>query len=231
MLGFMKKKKEETISYGVIGLGKFGYTLAIQLAEYGYDFLVVDKDENLVQDLRTVTESAIVVDDYDKKSIKDSGVKNYDVVIVCLEEQLEKSLLVTLNLINLGIKKVISVADTSEHGEILEKIGAEVVYPKRDMAIRLASRLRANMVLDFVQLNEEINIYKASLPKPLVGQTVVGSGLRTKFELNIIAIQNAAGVTDMISPNYIFQEGDLLFLAGSRDGFKALTEWVGLAGE
>ena len=70
MLGFMKKKKEETISYGVIGLGKFGYTLAIQLAEYGYDFLVVDKDENLVQDLRTVTESAIVVDDYDKKSIK-----------------------------------------------------------------------------------------------------------------------------------------------------------------
>ena len=222
MLGFMKKKKEETISYGVIGLGKFGYTLAIQLAEYGYDFLVVDKDENLVQDLRTVTESAIVVDDYDKKSIKDSGVKNCDVVIVCLEEQLEKSLLVTLNLINLGIKKVISVADTSEHGEILEK---------RDMAIRLASRLRANMVLDFVQLNEEINIYKASLPKPLVGQTVVGSGLRTKFELNIIAIQNAAGVTDMISPNYVFQEGDLLFLAGSRDGFKALTEWVGLAGE
>ena len=216
MLGFMKKKKEETISYGVIGLGKFGYTLAIQLAEYGYDFLVVDKDENLVQDLRTVTESAIVVDDYDKKSIKDSGVKNCDVVIVCLEEQLEKSLLVTL---------------TSEHGEILEKIGAEVVYPKRDMAIRLASRLRANMVLDFVQLNEEINIYKASLPKPLVGQTVVGSGLRTKFELNIIAIQNAAGVTDMISPNYVFQEGDLLFLAGSRDGFKALTEWVGLAGE
>lgn len=92
MLGFMKKKKEETISYGVIGLGKFGYTLAIQLAEYGYDFLVVDKDENLVQDLRTVTESAIVVDDYDKKSIKDSGVKNCDVVIVCLEEQLEKSL-------------------------------------------------------------------------------------------------------------------------------------------
>lgn len=87
MLGFMKKKKEETISYGVIGLGKFGYTLAIQLAEYGYDFLVVDKDENLVQDLRTVTESAIVVDDYDKKSIKDSGVKNCDVVIVCLEEQ------------------------------------------------------------------------------------------------------------------------------------------------
>ena len=219
MLGFMKKKKEETISYGVIGLGKFGYTLAIQLAEYGYDFLVVDKDENLVQDLRTVTESAIVVDDYDKKSIKDSGVKNCDVVIVCLEEQLEKSLLVTLNLI------------TSEHGEILEKIGAEVVYPKRDMAIRLASRLRANMVLDFVQLNEEINIYKASLPKPLIGQTVVGSGLRTKFELNIIAIQNAAGVTDMISPNYVFQEGDLLFLAGSRDGFKALTEWVGLAGE
>lgn len=126
MLGFIEKKKEETISYGVIGLGKFGYTLAIQLAEYGYDFLVVDKDENLVQDLRTVTESAIVVDDYDKKSIKDSGVKNCDVVIVCLEEQLEKSLLVTLNLINLGIKKVISVADTSEHGEILEKLALKL---------------------------------------------------------------------------------------------------------
>ena len=153
--------------------------------------------------------------------------KNCDVVIVCLEEELEKSLLVTLNMINAGVKKVISIANTAEHGEILSKLGAEVVYPKRDMAIRLASRLRANMVLDFVQLNEQINIYKAILPEALVGKTVISSGLRTKFELNIIAIQNDEGVKDMISPDYIFREGDILFLAGSKEGFKALTEWVG----
>ena len=130
-------------------------------------------------------------------------------------------------MINAGVKKVISIANTSEHGEILEKLGAEVVYPKRDMAVRLASRLRANMILDFVQLNEQINIYKAILPEALEGQTVSGSGLRTKFELNIIAIQNRDGVKDMISPGYVFQKGDILFLAGSKEGFKALTEWVG----
>ena len=83
------------------------------------------------------------------------------------------------------------------------------------------------MILDFVQLNEQINIYKAILPEALEGQTVGGSGLRTKFELNIIAIQNRDGVKDMISPGYVFQKGDILFLAGSKEGFKALTEWVG----
>ena len=220
-------KKSSNLSYGVIGLGKFGYILAVQLAEYGYDLLVIDTDENAVEDLRAVTENAIVVDTYDKKTLKDTGVKNCDVVIVCLEEELEKSLLVTLNMINAGVKKVISIANTAEHGEILSKLGAEVVYPKRDMAIRLASRLRANMVLDFVQLNEQINIYKAILPEALVGKTVISSGLRTKFELNIIAIQNDEGVKDMISPDYIFREGDILFLAGSKECFKALTEWVG----
>lgn len=204
-------KKPENLSYGVVGLGRFGYILATELAAYGYDLLVVDTDESIVQDLRSVTENAIVVDGYDKKSLKDSGVKNCDVVIVCLDEELEKSLLVTLNLINAGVKKVISIANTSEHGEILEKLGAEVVYPKRDMAVRLASRLRANMILDFVQLNEQINIYKAILPEALEGQTVSGSGLRTKFELNIIAIQNRDGVKDMISPGYVFQKGDILF--------------------
>lgn len=226
-----KMKKKENLSYGIIGLGKFGYTLAVQLAEFGYDFLVIDDDESLVQDLRAITENAIVVDDYDKKSITDAGIKNCDVVIVCLEDFLEQSLLVTLNLLNIGIKRVISVADTSEHGEILEKLGAEVVYPKRDMAIRLASRLRATMVLDFVQLNEKINIYKAFLPRPLVGKTVMESDLRTKFDLNIIAIQNGGDVKDMVTPDYIFKEGDILFLAGSRDGFRALTEWVGQISE
>ena len=200
-------KEKEKISYGVIGLSRFGYVLAVQLAEHGYDLLVMDTDESLVQDLRTATESA-------------------DVVIVCLEEELELSLLVTLNLINAGIKKVIAVANTPEHGEILEKLGAEVIYPQRDMAIRLASRLKANMVLDFVQLNEEINIYKAALPQQLIGQTVVSSGLRTKFELNIIAIQNEDGIHDMISPSYTFKKGDILFLAGSKEGFKSLTEWI-----
>lgn len=225
MFHFSTKEKEK-ISYGVIGLGRFGYVLASQLAEYGYDLLVMDTHENLVQDLRTVTESAIIVDAYDKKSLKDSGVKNCDVVIVCLEEELERSLLVTLNLLNMGVKKVIAVANTPEHGEILEKLGAEVIYPERDMAIRLASRLKANMVLDFVQLNEEINIYKAVVPEPLIGQTVVSSGLRTKFELNIIAIQTKDGMHDMINPAYTFENGDILFLAGSKEGFKALTEWI-----
>lgn len=219
-------KEKEKISYGVIGLSRFGYVLAVQLAEHGYDLLVMDTDESLVQDLRTATESAIIVDSYDKKSLKDSGVRNCDVVIVCLEEELELSLLVTLNLINAGIKKVIAVANTPEHGEILEKLGAEVIYPQRDMAIRLASRLKANMVLDFGQLNEEINIYKAALPQQLIGQTVVSSGLRTKFELNIIAIQNEDGIHDMISPAYTFKKGDILFLAGSKEGFKSLTEWI-----
>src|SRR5699024_7132090 len=99
---------------------------------------------------------------------------------------------------SMGIPTVIAKATSAEHGIILEKLGAEVVYPERDMAIRLASRLETAKVLDFVQLSEKINVSKMRIPDPAIGKTVLEMNLRARFGLNIIAIENGSTVIDIV---------------------------------
>ena len=221
----MKKKKKGKLIYGIIGLGRFGLSLAIELAEAGEDLIALDKDENKVSIIREYTENAYVVRNLEKQTLIDSGLKNCDVVVVCIAEQMDKSLLTTLNLVSMGIPKIIAKATSLEHGQILEKIGAEVVYPEHDMAVRLANRLETSSMLDFVQLSEKINISKVKIPNHIIGKTVLEIDLRAKFGLNIIAIENQGNVIELIEPNYIFKENDILYLSGAKNAFLKLSKW------
>ena len=123
---FHKNKMEKT-TYAIIGLGRFGGALALALAENGAELLVIDRDEEKVRDIREYTENAYVVHSLDKKTLAETGIQNCDVAIVCIGEHLDTSILTTLNLVGMGIPKVIAKANSVEHGEILEKLGAEVV--------------------------------------------------------------------------------------------------------
>ena len=154
------KSKKEKISYGIVGLGRFGYALAVELAASGAELVVLDQDEEKVREIRELTENAYVVKSLDKKTLSETGIQNCDVAVVCIGEHIEPSILTTLNLVDMGVPKVISKATSAEHGEILRRLGAEVVYPERDMAIRLAKRLASRRILDFIQLSEKINITK-----------------------------------------------------------------------
>ena len=132
------KSKQERLSYGVVGLGRFGSALAKELAAAGADLLVIDQNEEKVREMRELTDNALVVHGLDKKTLEETGIQNCDVAVVCIGEHMESSILTTLNLVDMGVPKVISKATSAEHGEILRRLGAEVVYPERDMAIRLA---------------------------------------------------------------------------------------------
>ena len=138
----------------------------------------------------------------------------------------DTSILTVLNLVSLGVPKVIAEAASAEHGEILEKLGAEVVYPERDIAIRLAHRLETSKILDYVQLSEKVNISKMLVPESLVGKTVLEANLRKQFGVNIIAIENHAEVLRNVGPAYAFRKGDVLFLAGDKSGLNGLLEWA-----
>jgi K+ transport systems, NAD-binding component len=221
----MMANKKGKLIYGIIGLGRFGLSLAIELAEAGEDLIALDKDENKVSIIREYTENAYVVRNLEKQTLIDSGLKNCDVVVVCIAEQMDKSLLTTLNLVSMGIPKIIAKATSLEHGQILEKIGAEVVYPEHDMAVRLANRLETSSMLDFVQLSEKINISKVKIPNHIIGKTVLEIDLRAKFGLNIIAIENQGNVIELIEPNYIFKENDILYLSGAKNAFLKLSKW------
>ena len=215
-----KKKSNEKNTYGIVGLGRFGHALALELAAAGAELVVLDKEEEKVRELREYTENAYVVHALDKKTLSETGVQNCDVAVVCIGEQLDISILTTLNLVSLGIPTVISKASSMEHGEILEKIGAQVVYPERDMAVRLAHRLEAVRMLDFIQLSEKLNISKMIMPERSVGKTVVEANLRGRFAglsgrawralrrfgVNIIAVENDGKLIETITPDYAFKK-------------------------
>lgn len=213
-----KKGKKESLTYGIVGLGRFGYALAMALAESKAELVVIDSNEDKIRALREVTESAFLVNNLEKKTLEETGIQNCDVAIVGIGEHMDTSILTTLNLVSMNIPTVIAKATSLEHGVILEKIGAEVVYPERDMAIRLASRLETSRDLDFVQLSEQINVSKMQDTNRIIGETIVGLNLRSKFGLNIIAIENNGKVMDIIEPDYKIQKGDVLYLSGSKEG-------------
>ncbi len=222
---FGKKKKNKLI-YGIVGLGRFGMALATELAESGAELIVIDGDEEKVAQMRDYTENAFVAKTLDKKTLLDTGFNNCDVAVVCIGEHVDASILVTLNLVSMEVPHVISKATSVEHGEILKKLGAEVVYPEHDMAVRLAHRLETTRVLDFVQLSEKINISKILLPPQAVGNTVLEVNLRSRFGVNIVAIENSGAVIEMVRPDYAFREKDILFLSGSKEGILKLAEWA-----
>lgn len=219
------KKQKNTTTYGIIGLGYFGQALAKELAISGSELIVIDNDEDKIRDVSELTENAYVVKTLDKKSLQETGIQNCDVAIVCIGQHMDTSILTSLNLISLGIPKVISKATSIEHGIILEKIGAEVVYPERDMAIRLASRLETARELDIIQLSEKINIIKLPIVESLIGSTINETNLRARFGLNIIAIENDGRIIDSITPDYVFKDKDVLFLVGSKEGLTKFSQW------
>lgn len=220
------KSKNDNMTYGIVGLGRFGMALAIDLAESGSEIIALDSNEEKVRAIREYTENAFIVKNLEKKTLIETGIQNCDVAIVCIGEHMDTSILTTLNLVSMGVPKVISKAMSSEHGVILEKLGAEVVFPEKDMAIRLASRLETERMLDFVQLSEKINVSKMNVPDKMIDKSVEEVNLRKHFGLNIIAIENDENVNDVISPKYTFKQGDILFLSGSKDGILELSVWA-----
>ncbi len=221
-----RKNKNDKNTYGIIGLGRFGMALATQLASAGADLIVLDRDEDKISLIREWTENAFVVKGLDKKTMADTGIQNCDVAIVCIGEHLDTSILTTLNLVSLGIPSVIAKATSAEHGEILEKLGAQVVYPERDMAVRLANRLEASRMLDYIQLSEKLNISKLFVPEKMFGKSVLDANLRKEFGVNIIAIENDGDLNELVAPNYIFRRGDILIVSGRKEGLNRLSNWA-----
>ncbi|NLB61512.1 MAG: TrkA family potassium uptake protein [Clostridiales bacterium] len=220
----MKNKKANT--FAVIGLGRFGSALAKTLAKAGKDVIAIDSDENKVRALQHDTEYALVVDEITKDAIKDAGILNCDTAIVCIGEHIEGSILATLNLVSLGVKRVIAKATSPEHGQILEKLGAEVVYPEHDMAIRLAKRLLSDFILDSIALDDNVEVAEIKISSKLENRTVFNSEIRKKYGLNIIVIVHEGKVITDIAPEYKFAIGDKIMVIGNKYDVKRLEDYI-----
>lgn len=208
-----KQKKNEKI-YGVIGLGRFGFSLAVTLIEQGKDVIVLDNDEQKIKAISEYTDNAFVVDAITKEALVDAGIQNCDTVIVGIGETIDIGILATLNVIQLGVNKVIAKAITPEQGCVLEKIGAEVIYPEKDMAVRLAKRLTSPQTMEFISLSNEIDITEIVLTGKAHESTVAQLDIRKKFGLNIIAIKHGDSIITEITPDTPLYENDNLVVIG-----------------
>ena len=205
-----------TIEYGVVGLGRFGSALAKTLAESGKEVIVVDNNESKVKQIRNVVTEAFVVGTLDKENLEETGIQNCQTVIVCIGTAIDTSILTTLNLISMGVPRVIAKAISIDQGSVLEKIGAEVVYPEIDMAVRLANRLVYSKGLDFIKLDGDVEVSEIKVSKKLVGLSVVKADLRSRFNLNIIAIEHQNITTIQLDPDYVFNADDVLVVIGKK---------------
>ncbi len=209
----MKKRAEANV-YGVIGLGRFGTALAMVLAEAGKEVIVIDKDESKVKEIRQYTDYAFVADNLNLETLKEIGIQNCDVVIVCIGEQMDMSILTTMRVIELGVPHVISKALSQDQGSVLKKIGAEVVYPEKDMAFRLGKRLVSNNFLEYISLDHSIEIRQLKIEGKIVGHTIKEIDIRKRFGLNIIAIESEEITTIEVAPEYVLKKDDIIVVIG-----------------
>ena len=214
-------KKNEDIAYGIIGLGRSGSPVARTLAEAGQEVIVLDKDEDKIKDMRQYTEYAFVTENLSQETLAETGIQNCDVVIVCIGEQVDVSILTTMRVIEMGIPHVISKALSAEQGAVLKKLGAEVVYPERDMALRLGRKLLSNNFLDYVSLNNSVEIRQVQVPQPLIGRSVEETEIRQKYKLNIIAIENGRDTNIEVTPDYRLKADDIIVVIGKVNNIDA----------
>lgn len=217
----MKKNKKQDLVYGIIGMGRFGEALAVTLAEAGKEVIVVDRDENKIKEMRQYTEHAFICGNLSSETLREIGIQNCDVVIICIGEQVDISILTTMSVIEMGVPRVISKAVSSEQGAVLKKLGADVVYPERDMALRLGKRLISSTFLDYVSLCDSVEIRQIQLPDSLAGRSVEQSQLRRRYKLNMIAIERDGQTNIEIAPDDILQKGDVIVVIGKVNNIDA----------
>lgn len=215
------KRKE----FAIIGLGRFGMSLACSLTELGHQVLALDLSKEKVQEASEIVSHAIQIDAMDEGALKDVGIRNFETVIVAIGQDIEASILVTMTLKDLGVKNVYTKAMNNRHQKVLEKIGADkVINPERDMAERLAHHLVAHNFLDYIELSSEYGLMEMRPPSNMVGKTLKEINLRKKAGVSIIAIKKEGEIVTAPGGNQLIEKDDVLVAIGSYDNFEKLQE-------
>lgn len=219
----MKKQNADT-SFGVIGLGRFGSALVRTLAEAGKEVIAVDKDEQAVKAVRKYTDYAFVVESLSQESLEETGIQNCSTVAICIGEAIDISIMTTMLVINMNIPHVIAKATSQVHGEVLKQLGASVVYPESDMAVRVGKRLISGNLIDYISLDDGVEVRRIQIGGKLVGKSIQEIDVRRAYGINIIAIERNHQTDVEFSAQYRFQEGDSVTVIGNVekiDGFEA----------
>ncbi|RND00363.1 potassium channel family protein [Lysinibacillus halotolerans] len=204
--------------YAVIGLGRFGTSIARRLYEAGQEVLGIDLNEERVEDAEKYITHGIIADSTEEKALNSVGISNFDCVIVAIGDDIQASILTAMLLKNLGVKKVIAKAISKRHGQVLEAIGTNwIIYPERDMGERVANQLLSPNMLNYIELSKEYNIEELMIPNKMAGKSLKELDLRAKFNISVIAILRNGEIIITPSPEESIHRGDILVSIGKRN--------------
>ena len=214
-------------TFVVIGLGRFGTAVATELSSLGHEVLALDDSEENVEKVTDKVTHAVTGDARDPAVLRALGVRNYDCAIVAVGVDIGTSALVTLNLKELGVRRVICKAQSHVHRKVLEKIGADrVVFPEHEMGVKLAQGLSSSNVLNFIELSDDFGIVETAIPREWQGKTLLELDVRAKYKVNIIAVRKkgveAFNVTP--GPDTKMEAGDTVVAVGRTEDVNRLQD-------
>lgn len=214
----------------IFGLGIFGRHVAKVLFERGHEVIAIDQRKDLIQKAQEYTTQAIVADCTDRELLENLGLNNIDLAIISLGENLSASILLTLYLKEMEVKQIIVKAINEDHQKILELVGAtKVVFPEREIAIKLAASLDTPNVLDYLPLSQEYQVIEIAAPKAFIGKNLGELDVRRRYGVQVIAVREAGSeqVFSLISPEFKIKEGDILVLIGRIEDIERIKKLTG----
>ncbi|QPM68776.1 potassium channel family protein [Atribacter laminatus] len=207
--------------FAVFGLGIFGKNIALALYQQGFMVLAVDIDETPVRDLASEVSEVVQADTTDEKVLEALGVKNFDVAIVSIGNDIQSSVLTTLALKDMGVPFIVARAINENHGKILSKVGADrVIFPEKDMAIKVAKTLTFQNAIRTEELFPGYNIVESKLPVVLANTTLSKSQLRNRFGVTVLAIRRADEYIVSPAASEILNKNDIIYVLGDENQLK-----------
>jgi trk system potassium uptake protein TrkA len=211
--------------FAIVGIGNFGYYLARHLFEKGHEVLACDINQAQVQKIKDFVSLAVVADGTDREALESLGIKEVDAAVVSIGTRMQASILATLHLRELGVKHILAKAVSEEHGRILSKIGAdEIIFPEKDLAIGVASRLDNPNILDYLPFIKGYSIAELAPPKEFVGKTLIELDLINRFGVQVMAVKEIVPERLIPIPTGSFQvkDSDALIVLGPDDALKKI---------
>ena len=207
----------------VIGLGRFGASIATTLYSLGNDVLVIDKNEDLIQDIASEVTHAVQADATDENALKALGIRNFDVAIISIGGDIQSSVMATLIVRELGVKYIIAKGNGELHAKVLYKIGADrVVLPEKDMGVRVAHNIISSSILDYIELSSDYSIMEVKAFKDWVGKDLKSLDLRKKYGINVIAIKTGEKINLNPAADDIVCKDNVIVAIGSKEALTSL---------
>lgn len=214
-------------SFCIIGLGKFGSTLAQTLASEGKQVMVIDYDADKVNAIADTVTNAVIGDPTNEAVLRSCGVADYDCAIVCMTSNIHANILLCIMLKELGVKKVVGRATNEGHEKVLRRVGADmIIFPEKDMGEKIGYLLSRNNVTEYLDFNG-YQIVEIRVPKAWIGKDLIKLEARKKYGINIIAITDRNGNANVSpSPTRCFEDGDKVSVIGTDKDIERLVKQI-----